>query len=74
MPTRNNERYGLQQLDSDEYDFDTLSLNKIDEMELDDQYIRQRNSLEDDDVDAEDIIKWADKNLSFEDNNSDFNR
>ena len=74
MPTRNNERYGLQQLDSDEYDFDTLSLNKLDEMELDDQYIRQRNSLEDDDVDAEDIIKWADKNLSFEDNNSDFNR
>ena len=74
MPTRNNERYGLQQLDSEEYDFDTLSLNKIDEMELYDQYIRQRNSLEDDDVDAEDIIKWADKNLSLEDNNSDYSR
>ena len=63
MPTRNNERYALMQLDSDENDFDTFTLNELDELELDDQYIRQRGpNLEDDD----EIIQWADKNLPLE--------
>ena len=69
MPTQNNERYGLQQIDSDENDFDTFTLNELEDLELDDQFIRQRNPLDQEDEDE--IIKWADKNLPLDNKDDD---
>lgn len=60
-PTRNNERYGLQQLQSDEYE-DAVDLQEMGEMNSDGEIDNKETVWEEED----DVMQWAEQKFGFE--------